>query len=132
MATRKAPAAGMKIINRAKAIRRAHPGKSWISCMKEAGREFRAGKVSGHKKKKSHRIAGKKRKVHRKKIGSSSPHRDRVDKKRVDISIGSVRSATYDKLADALIAREKSTTAKQYHAAMKRIAKHRKEIRALC
>lgn len=34
-----------KITARAKRIRKAHPGKKWLTAVKEAGREFRAGKL---------------------------------------------------------------------------------------
>jgi len=34
-------AAGKRITNKAKQIRKANPGKKWTTCMKEAGRELR-------------------------------------------------------------------------------------------
>lgn len=34
-----------KISKRAKAIRRAHPSKKWMACIKEASREYKAGKL---------------------------------------------------------------------------------------
>ena len=41
-----------KINTRAKAIRRAHPGKSWKAAQKQAGKEVSGAKVSGVPKKK--------------------------------------------------------------------------------
>lgn len=39
-----------KITDRAKSIRRAHPGKKWLTAVKEAGREFRTGKLKPKKR----------------------------------------------------------------------------------
>jgi hypothetical protein len=59
-----------KITTRAKAIRRAHPGKSWKTAQREAGKEISRSKVSGVAKKRkrpnharSKRMASPKRRV---------------------------------------------------------------------
>jgi len=42
-----------RIRRRAKEILKKHPGKKYQTALKEAGREFRAGKISGVKKKRT-------------------------------------------------------------------------------
>lgn len=42
-----------KITTRAKQIRKAHPSMKWSSAVKKAGAEYRGGKISGTRKKKS-------------------------------------------------------------------------------
>jgi hypothetical protein len=41
MTKKKLSAQGSKIMNKAKAIRKASPGKKWQTCVKEAGKSFR-------------------------------------------------------------------------------------------
>src|SRR5690348_5945425 len=52
-----------KISRRAKAIRRAHPAKAWMACIKEASREYRSGKIG---------------KVSTRQTGSSNKKRDKA------------------------------------------------------
>jgi len=41
MTKKELSAMGKKIISKAKAIRKANPGKKWTSCMREAGKSFK-------------------------------------------------------------------------------------------
>jgi hypothetical protein len=63
-----------KITTRAKQIRRAHPGKSWKSAVKQAGAEYRGAKAAPRKKAARKKTA---RKVVRKKAVSGVPKRKR-------------------------------------------------------
>jgi hypothetical protein len=62
-----------KITDRAKQIRKKQPGKKWATAVKEAGRDYRAGKISGTKS--PRKISGAKKKSPAKKrsIGSATP-----------------------------------------------------------
>lgn len=57
-----------KINARAKAIRRAHPGKSWKTAQKEAGKEIAKGHVSGVGRKKARKKGAHVGKVGRKRV----------------------------------------------------------------
>lgn len=54
-----------KITTRAKSIRKAHPGKSWKTAVKEAGREFRAGKLKLRKKRRPKKHSNRKHRARR-------------------------------------------------------------------
>lgn len=61
-----------KINERAKALKKKHPGKKYKTLQKQAGSEYRAGKLTGTKKKLSKsRVVTKKRKVSRRKVGKA-------------------------------------------------------------
>lgn len=80
-----------KINARVKHLARLHPGAKRVNLQKQAGREYREGKLG--------RVARKKtthRKVHHKKkrVGSVSNGTDRLDKKRVNITVGSITAST--------------------------------------
>jgi len=61
-----------KITKRAKAIRRAHPGKSWRTAVKDAGREYRTGKLK-RKAAPRKRKAVRKRARPRRRVGAFLP-----------------------------------------------------------
>ena len=82
-----------KINARVKYLQTRHPGKKRVTLQKQAGKEYKAGKLGGVKKKSVH----KKKTIHRKKKSVGSPRRgttnvgtDRLDRKRVNITVGNV------------------------------------------
>jgi hypothetical protein len=80
----------LKIINkRVKHLARLHPGAKRITLQKQAGREYKAGKLGRVKHK---TVVHKKKKVHRKSVGATRHEvgKDRTDSKRVNITVGSV------------------------------------------
>jgi hypothetical protein len=88
-----------KINARVKELKKKHPGSSHHTLQKQAGKEYKAGKLGRTKKhatKKKHHAVGKKKshKTHRPRIGTlrGKSHQDGVDRKKVDITIGSVSS----------------------------------------
>jgi hypothetical protein len=81
-----------KINKRVAQLAKKHPGAKRTTLQKQAGREYKAGKL-GRVKKKSvgkvyHRRA-KVGKVKRKRVASVSRNTDKTDNKRVSISVGS-------------------------------------------
>jgi hypothetical protein len=58
-----------KITTRAKQIRKAHPSMTWSSAVKKAGAEYRGGKISGTRKKKTVGFTSRK-KSHGRRIGA--------------------------------------------------------------
>lgn len=86
-----------KINARVNVLAKKHPKTKRVTLQKQAGREYRAGKLGGVKKKKAvhHKKVHHARKVSykRKKVsGTDKSHADGVDRKKVDITIGSVAS----------------------------------------
>ncbi len=133
------PSALKKITTRAKAIFK--KGGSWKGAIKKASSEYRQGKIAGARKSKTRKRkkAVGKVKHKRKRVGSASPHRDGIDRKRVDISIGSVahhksmaKKGLGHQLLSALKSREMATTKTARRKAQTRINKIKKEYRALC
>jgi len=88
------------IHKRAKALRRSSPGSKWSSMIKEASREWNQGALTPSGQKKKARVSGTKhrkpshhkpaRHTHRRMGAVSKSHADGVDRKKVDITIGSV------------------------------------------
>jgi hypothetical protein len=91
-----------KINARVKVLKKKHPNSKHTTLQKQAGKEYKAGKLGGvkhsHKRKKkvgahTHR---KKKSVgtHHRRVGTlrGKSHQDGVDRKKVDITIGSVSS----------------------------------------
>jgi hypothetical protein len=124
-----------RITSRAKKIR-AYSGGSWKAAVKKAGAEYRADhkKKPAAKKSRSRRV-GKRPATKRKfKSIGSSVGKDRVDRKRVNITVGSITTAdakrvvvanTKEQLAWALLQRD---TAKN-KTARKKINKKVVELR---
>lgn len=89
-----------KINAEVKRLKKKHPGKKHVTLQKEAGRAYRAGKLGGVKKKKkvgtTHRKKKSAHRTHkaRRRVGTlrGKSHQDGVDRKRVDITIGSIAS----------------------------------------
>ena len=131
-----------KISTRAKAIQRIHKSKTWKACMKQAWAEYRNGKITGTRKKKKAAPRRKRRsgsKIRRKKVGSIRKNSDRIDRKRVNVTIGSVASHKSAIKKGLKIRLEKKagqrelTTRKPTRKKLTReIAKLKKEIRAYC
>jgi hypothetical protein len=104
-----------KITTRAKQLYK--QGGSWKSAIKKAGAEYRGKKrkVSGVRTKKTHH-----KKTRHKRLGATREiGKDRLDNKRVNITVGSItaaqaksviRSRTKDSLATALLQRDMART----------------------
>lgn len=140
-----------KIRKRASYLHKKHPGSKYQTQLKRAGQEYRQGKLKGisisGKKKKGHLYssnltighARKKRRVGA--AGSQNKsHKDGVDRKKIDITIGKVSSAGLknrlvarleEQLAWSLLMRDQAKTAKSHHLANERISKYRRELNAL-
>jgi hypothetical protein len=131
-----------KITARAKQIYKAHPSRKWISCIKQASQEMKKGKkISGVKKKKAaprrKRKSGSK--IRRKKVGAIRTNRDGVDRKRVNVTIGSVshhkslaKKGIKDQIANKAGRRELVIKVRERRKLTKQIAKLKKDYRALC
>lgn len=63
-----------KITTRAKAIRRAHPGKAWKTAVKEAGREYRSGKIKTKKRPVKRVIHKRAKRARRRALGAIRPN----------------------------------------------------------
>jgi hypothetical protein len=84
-----------KINARVKQLAKKHPGKKRVTLQKQAGAEYRAGKLGGAKKRHAKKVHHKRIAAPRKRrrVGSTNKsHRDGIDRKKVDITIGSVSS----------------------------------------
>jgi hypothetical protein len=80
----------LKIINkRVKHLARLHPGAKRITLQKQAGREYKAGKLGRVRHK---TVVHKKKKVHHKSVGATRHEvgKDRTDSKRVNITVGNI------------------------------------------
>lgn len=120
-----------RITNRAKKIR-AYSGGSWAAAVKKAGAEYRGDKK--HKVVKKKFTSKKKHKT----VGSTSVGKDRVDRKRVNVTIGGmtaaraksmVKNAATNKLKNALYQRDQATTKTARKKIAKRITVYRREIK---
>jgi hypothetical protein len=134
-----------KINARVKALKKKHPGAKHVTLQKQAGREYKAGKLGGVKKKKKVGSSGKKkahaRKTHKRRVGSlrGKSHQDGIDRKRVDITIGSVathKAAIKRKLISEIgIAEGQKLTASSARTRkkiQKRITAKKAEFRKYC
>lgn len=101
-----------KINKRVKHLARLHPGKKRVTLQKQAGAEYRAGKLGRVKKKKSvHKKSVHRKKHHTKKKSVGSPRRgttnvgtDRLDRKRVNITVGGLTTSQhYAQLKDRIL-----------------------------
>lgn len=91
-----------KIGKRTKQIRKGHPGMSFRSAQQKASAEYRAGKLgavrkkSAPKKKAAKKKAAKKKSLKRSRsrshVGAVNNGADRLDNKRVNITVGSISS----------------------------------------
>jgi hypothetical protein len=130
--------------------------KKYATLRKEATAHYRAGSL-GHVKRKS--VGKKKTKGSKKKHGLSyksnfslgkakkkashsrdQSHKDGIDQKKVDITIGRISTAKLkskliareeEKLAWALLMRDQATTAKGHRLASERISRYRSELASL-
>lgn len=139
-----------KINAEVKRLKKKHPNAKHVTLQKEAGRRYKAGKLGGvrhsHKRKKKVGGSGKKKSAHRstrsrKRVGTlrGKSHQDGIDRKKVDITIGSVAShkaAIKKKLSHEIgdqVARQ--VTAKGSRAKkkiQKRINDKKAELRKYC
>lgn len=116
-----------KITTRAKQLRKKSPGKKWMTCVKEASREYRGGKISGTKKK-----AGKKKKA----VGSSRPASRHIGSIGDDATLAQAIASTKKKLEAQLgwmlvnQRMAKTKTLKRQYAS--KVADISKKLRALC
>lgn len=112
-----------KITARAKAIRRAHPKKTWRQAVKSAGAEYRTGKKVGRVKR-TRKVKYKRPVVRKskKRIGTS---RGTVGAVKCNTGIG----ALYDKLGSLHVRRERNTKAGPHKVLTKQINIVRKQIR---
>lgn len=84
-----------KINARVKHLCKIHPGAKRVTLQKQAGREYREGKLGRVATKKVHKKTAHK-KVHSKKVGATREvGKDRVDNKRVHITVGSITKAQH-------------------------------------
>jgi hypothetical protein len=87
-----------KINREVKRQKKLHPSMSHKAAQKKAGSMYKAGKLGRVKKKKAPKKAKSKKKVihrsrSRSRLGSTNKsHRDGIDRKKVDITIGSVEA----------------------------------------
>jgi hypothetical protein len=139
-----------KINARVKALAKKHPGSKRVTLQKQAGREYRAGKLGGARKKKVGKVkrrsvVGKKKvgKVKRRsRVGAArrgpSNGADRFDNKRTTITVGSISSQT-SKLKAQIAERigwleamkMSATTAKSYNGYQKKISELKAKYRRL-
>lgn len=129
-----------KITTRAKAIRKKHPGKSWKAAIKQAGADYRTGKISGVKK----RQPAKARSRTRRRVGAPGVTKFKSPKRVVDVThyaggvVGSIsdhkraaKRQTEEKLAWLLVQLTHPMKAAQRRKLLKRKAKYLRDIKAL-
>lgn len=124
-----------KITAEAKRIRKRHPSQSWKSAVKEAGRKYRTGKISGVR-----RSGVKKKKVAkrpRKRVAGKAVKRHRVTHVEHYGVIGSlashkkaVRHLLDERLSKNLLAIEKATTKPKKKKLLKKKALIKREMNA--
>lgn len=128
-----------KINKRVKHLQRLHPGKKRVTLQKQAGAEYRAGKLGRVKKKSVH-----KKKTHHKKksagshrVGATNVGTDRVDRKRVSINVGGITKAqakshivnqTKEQLAWALLQRDTAKNKTARRKLSKRVSALKSEL----
>lgn len=115
-----------KITTRAKQIRKKHPGKSWKAAIKQAGAEYRGGKISGVRKKRVARKSPKKtaRKRTARKV-SGMPVMPSGS------SIVAARRETKEKLGWAMATQATAKTKREKKAMGVKIAELKKKYKAL-
>jgi hypothetical protein len=131
------------ITTRAKQMRKKQPGMSWLSAVKKAGAEYRSGKKPAAKKKASRirKTAGSKI-THtrtRRKVSGIRTNADKVDRKRVNVTIGSVshhksmaKKGIRHQIENAAGRRELTIKLRERKKLTRTIAKLKKDYRALC
>lgn len=133
-----------KINAEVKRLKKKHPGAKHVTLQKQAGKAYRDGKLGGVRKKKKVGSSGKK-KVHRHKahrrVGAlrGKSHQDGIDRKKVDITIGSVashKSAIKKKLIHEIGVAEgqklTASSARVKRKIQKRITAKKAEFRKYC
>lgn len=127
-----------KIQARVKQLRKKHPNAKFRSLQKQAGSEYRSGKLGGVKKKKR-TVAKKKsaprKRITRRRVGSTNKSsRDAVDRKKVDITIGSSTTAVSKlkkKLAEEIGWKEAAKLTAQTAKSKRNIEKQIREKKSL-
>jgi hypothetical protein len=127
-----------KITNRAKEIRRKHPAMAWLSAVKEAGREYRSGKKKPAHKKKSavkRRTPKSTPKRKRRRVAGIRTNADRVDRKRVNVTIGSVshhqsalKKALAERISSLYMRKVMAGSTKKSAAARRKIQREINEV----
>jgi hypothetical protein len=127
-----------KINAEVKRLKKKHPGTRHVTLQKQAGKAYRAGKLGGVKKKSVHHKKVHHKKSHHKKVGASREvGKDRLDNKRVNITVGSittaqaknlVRANTKEQMAWALLQRDTATTKTAKKKINKKIVSLRKQL----
>jgi hypothetical protein len=116
-------------------------GGTWKAAIKKAGIEYRKKKKKPHAKKKRMAVSGVHHKRRRRaRVGSvSKSHYDRVDRKKVDITIGSVshhkaqaKKAIQQEIMHKAGRRELAIKVNERRKLNRAIAKLKKDYRALC
>jgi hypothetical protein len=120
-----------KITARAKQIRKRHKAMTWKAAIKKAGAEYRGKKKPVRRKK---TVVRK-----RKRISGIRTNADRVDRKKVNVTIGSVsyhkgqiKKGLKTKIENAAGRRELAIKVNERRKLSKTIAKLKKEYRAYC
>lgn len=111
-----------KITTRAKQIRKKHPGKKWSLAVKEAGREYRNGKISGTAKKRT-KAAPRKKSSGGKRVGSVGPTLGQEE--------ASLRRKLKEQLGWMLVTIEQAKTKTEKNKLRKKAVEIRRKLRAL-
>ena len=128
-----------QITTRAKQIYK--KGGTWQSAIKKAGAEYRGKKRSGSKVSRKKKVSGVKRKTttRKKRVGAIRTNRDGVDRKRVNVTIGSVqhhksalKSGIKSRIETKAGRRELAIKKNERKKLTREIAKLKKDYRALC
>jgi hypothetical protein len=128
-----------QITTRAKQLRK--KGGSWKAAIKKAGAEYRAKKKKpARRKKTAHKKHARKTTVkRRRRVSGIRSNADRVDRKRVNVTIGSVshhksmaKKGIKDQIANKAGRRELVIKVRERKKLTREIAKLKKDYRALC
>jgi hypothetical protein len=128
-----------KIRRQASAYVKKHPGASYQAQLRKFGKEHRQHVAGVHKKRKTRSRTRIRHKARRHRVGAvNKSHTDRIDRKKVDITIGSIsqhkaaiRKQLQDRLGLLLTRKEMAITKTKKRFYTKRIAHVKKELRAL-
>lgn len=139
-----------KITARAKQLRKKHPNAKWTSLIKQAGKEYRTGKIGAVRKRKAYQTgsSGKRRdamfkaKAPGKRRSSSGRTYTERRKNRSDLPgkltgitaaqlQGELKRRLKDQLGKQLVKRETATTRRSYNVARDRVTMIRKSLNKL-
>jgi hypothetical protein len=118
------PNALTKIHKRAKQLKKKHPHAKWISLIKQAGKDYRAGKLGSAVKRHAVKKVRKSKKVHR-------VHHRNVVRHAAPVSNVGIKEQAKQHLAKALLDYDLANTVKATKEAQKRKNKWRKVVRSL-